>query len=134
MLRVGRVACRVTGLLFDRLPFFQKVRGPAKEWTKEKGRGEWKEREKTGYRGGPGGGGGRGECERVCAGMGIGGGSESGSEESAGRGHRKTGCQSARTLDIGEHTSGEKAKKTGTPVFSKPIRRSIFIDSCCRPP
>ena len=103
MLRVGRVACRATGLLFDRLPFFQKVKGPVKERTKEKGRGEWKEREKMGYRGGPGGGG-RGECERVCAGMGIGGGSESGSEESSGRGHRKTGCQSARTLDIGEHT------------------------------
>ncbi|KAL2713610.1 hypothetical protein V1478_016167, partial [Vespula squamosa] len=32
-------------------------------------------------------------------GMGIRSGSESGSEESVGRGHRKTGCQSARTLN-----------------------------------
>lgn len=30
---------------------------------------------------------------------------ESGSEESVGRGHRKTGCQSARTLDIGRKSA-----------------------------
>lgn len=33
---------------------------------------------------------------------------ESGSEESVGRGHRKTGCQSARTLDIGRKSAERK--------------------------
>lgn len=46
--------------------------------------------------------------------MGIRGGSESGSEESAGRGHRKTGCQSARTLDIaGEREIQRKRAREG---------------------
>jgi len=52
------------------------------------------------------------------SGMGNRSGSERRSEESVGRGHRKTGCQSAR-MRWTEHWRSRKGQKGGAPVSSK---------------